>query len=77
MRYAALLIIVAAPASAGDEESALVRALRHRDHEARHDAAVILARDKEAPSKAVPVLIESLEDDDWYVRWQACLGLCA
>ncbi len=77
MRYAALLAIVASSVLAGDYESALVRALRHPLHEVRHDAAVILARDKEASSKAVPVLIESLGNSDWYVRWQACLGLCA
>ena len=45
MRYAVLFALLVVPALAGDEESALVRALRHPRQEERHGAAVILARD--------------------------------
>ena len=56
-------------------EAALARALDDPAPFVRHLAAVAFARWKKPSPQVTSILTASLQSKDWYVRWQACLGL--
>jgi hypothetical protein len=55
--------------------TAVQRAQLDESAEVQHEAALALARAGRAEAATVGILVRSLDHDDWYVRWQACLGL--
>jgi hypothetical protein len=53
----------------------LLPSLRDRDARVRHAAAVALSHADPTHRGGVAVLVNGLDSEDWYTRWEACLAL--